>query len=85
MSNKKHLFSKAYLVREPLDEAVFVEVRGHADEGRKPGECVPCPVVTQALLPGDNVSDEHDAQAQQGSCYRVDADGASKDPEGNCD
>ena len=41
----------AHLVGEPLDEAVLVEVGGHADESRKPGECVPGSAVGQAVLP----------------------------------
>lgn len=40
--------------REPGDEAKLVEVGGHGNKGGEPGQGVPCSVVVQALLPGDD-------------------------------
>lgn len=54
---------RGYLIREPLDEAIFVEIGCHANERGEPRECIPCCIVAQAFLPGDNVGDEHDTQA----------------------
>lgn len=39
-------------LREPRDEAEGVQVGGHGDEGREPGQRVPRAVVVQALLRG---------------------------------
>ena len=74
-----------YLVREPLDKAVLIEVGGHADQGCKPGQRVPGSIVAEAFFPGDHVCDQHDAQSQEGSCHRPNAKLAAKDPQCNRD
>ena len=40
-------------------------------------------VVAEAILPGCDVGDEQDGEAQQGGGHSADAEGAAKDPEGH--
>lgn len=70
---------------EPGDEAQGVEVGGHHDQHGEPHQGVPCAFLVLDVVPGEDVGEEQEAQADESGDGGVEVDGAAGDPQSQDD